>query len=448
MKRRLLLSSLLIALLAVVALGVPLAWAGSRLVRGEEHRRLDRLADAVGFVASGGSEGRQGPIAAATLTHVAQNERRVEVTDARGRRVAAGPRLAGPILQARITTAQGTAVLVSESAGPIDRQVHLLWLLVAEVGLVALAAAGVFALIQARRLTAPLAALADASARLGEGDFSARARHYGLREVDVVADSLTASGARIAELVAREREFSANASHQLRSPLTALRMRLEELLDLADNPAAKTEAAAALEQAEGLETTVDELLALARRGRVRTTTVVDAAERVHRLADRWQAQFAAAGRELLVKADHAALARLAPWTRRSTSWSTTPSTTGPAGSRSRFGCSGSGRWSMSPTRVRASRTPCWVGCSIDMWAPRAAVGSVSPWLAPWSSRTPDAWSSSRPDRRSSSSTWWPTGMSVRADEVRERLLLAEDEPGLAEMPWPPSAHMPASSGPG
>lgn len=263
-----------------------------------------------------------------------------------------------------------------------------------------------------------------------------------------MADSLTASGARIAELVAREREFSANASHQLRSPLTALRMRLEELLDLADNSAAKTEAAAALEQAEGLETTVDELLALARRGRVRTTTVVDAAERVHRLADRWQAQFAAAGRELLVKADHAALARLAPWTRRSTSWSTTPSTTGPAGARSRFGCSGSGRWSMSPTRVRASRTPCWVGCSIDMWAPRAAVGSVSPWLAPWSSRTPDAWSSSRPDRRSSSSTWWPTGMSVRADEVRERLLLAEDEPGLAEMPWPPSAHMPASSGPG
>jgi hypothetical protein len=135
MKRRLLLSSLLIALLAVVALGVPLAWAGSRLVRGEEHRRLDRLADAVGFVASGGSEGRQGPIAAATLTHVAQNERRVEVTDARGRRVAAGPRLAGPILQARITTARGMAVLVSEPAGPIDRQVHLLWLLVAGLAL-------------------------------------------------------------------------------------------------------------------------------------------------------------------------------------------------------------------------------------------------------------------------------------------------------------------------
>jgi signal transduction histidine kinase len=181
------------------------------------------------------------------LAHFAQNGRRVEVTDAKGRRVTAGPRLAGSILEARITTAQGTTVVVSELAGPVDRQVHLEWLVLAGVGVVALAVAAGLDKGQAGRLTAPLAALAAASARLGEGDFAAGAGRYGLPEVDGVADSLTPSGARIAELVAREREFSANASHQLRTPLTALRMRLEELPDVADNPAAKTEEAATLE---------------------------------------------------------------------------------------------------------------------------------------------------------------------------------------------------------
>src|SRR5438270_406798 len=113
--------------------------------------------------------------------------------------------------------------------------------LIVSTGLIAIAAVLILGvplgIVEARhtrteatgRLVRPLDAMADTSRRLGEGDFSARAGRFGIPEVDVVAEALDASAERIAGMVAREREFSGNVSHQLRTPLTALRLRLEEV---------------------------------------------------------------------------------------------------------------------------------------------------------------------------------------------------------------------------
>src|SRR5437773_2500397 len=98
--------------------------------------------------------------------------------------------------------------------------------------------------LQSRRLAAPLDDLARAAERLGAGDFSATAPRSGLEEIDTIAAALDSSAARIATLVQAEREFSANASHQLRSALTSLRLRLESLA-ATDDPAVAGEAARA-----------------------------------------------------------------------------------------------------------------------------------------------------------------------------------------------------------
>jgi signal transduction histidine kinase len=147
--------------------------------------------------------------------------------------------------------------------------------------------------LQARRLAGPLDDLARAAERLGAGDFSTTTPRSGLEEVDTIASALDTSAARIATLVQSEREFSANASHQLRSALTSLRLRLETLA-AADDPFVAGEAARALEQAERLSDTVAELLRLARTGRADDAQTFDltglASAHLRDAAPRFQAE--------------------------------------------------------------------------------------------------------------------------------------------------------------
>jgi signal transduction histidine kinase len=112
-----------------------------------------------------------------------------------------------------------------------------------------------------------------------------------------VADALNEGAQRIERLVEAERQFSANASHQLRTPLTALSLRLEELTAHTD-PAVRVEATAALAQADRLGTTVDELLALARGEPVAQGRPVDLAALVRDRRAGWAEAFTAAGRSL------------------------------------------------------------------------------------------------------------------------------------------------------
>ena len=141
------------------------------------------------------------------------------------------------------------------------------WLLIAALGAGGVAAATGLAALQAQRLVRPLRTMAGTSRRLGQGDFSARAGRFGIPEIDVVAEALDASAERIAEMVAREREFSGNVSHQLRTPLTALRLRLEEVAELEDPSERRAEAELALAEADRLDATIEALLRHARAGR-------------------------------------------------------------------------------------------------------------------------------------------------------------------------------------
>ena len=122
------------------------------------------------------------------------------------------------------------------------------------------------AILQARRLTRPLEELASAADRLGVGDARPLGRRYGVAELDRLAEGLDGSARRITDLLSAERDFAADASHQLRTPLTALSMRLEEMIAAAGDPeVVREEGAAALAQTERLAEVVSQLLGRTRR---------------------------------------------------------------------------------------------------------------------------------------------------------------------------------------
>lgn len=177
-------------------------------------------------------------------------------------------------------------LLVAESAGPVDARIASNWLKLALFGIGVILAAAVAGMLLARSLTRPLAGIEAAVERIGAGSLSERVppeRRPG--ELETLARTVNAMADRLEELLRAQRAFVADASHQLRAPMTALRLRLENLeAAQAASPArtaspaspglsgpsdlsglsAPSDLSAALAEADRLSRVVDGLLALAR----------------------------------------------------------------------------------------------------------------------------------------------------------------------------------------
>ena len=180
-----------------------------------------------------------------------------------------------------------------EASGDTAQQRIVLAALVVGIIIAAILAA----LWLGRALARPLERLAGAASRLGHGDFSVRPPPAGIPEVDAVGDALATTAQRLDDLVTRERAFSADASHQLRTPLQALRIELEGAQIRGDS---SPEVATALEQVDRLEATITTLLAVARdTPRRHATTELDAVIEAARA--RWHGSLAASSRPLRIE---------------------------------------------------------------------------------------------------------------------------------------------------
>jgi signal transduction histidine kinase len=294
MRRRLLRTFIGVALFAVVVLGVPLALIGRQSVRNDALRSADREADAVGFAVQGYLQ-RGEAIPANVVAPFVDRGRYVQITDASGATETFGAPRTDEDVVASITLADGSQIVVHLPDSVRDRRELVVVLVVAGLAAASVALAALLGALLARRLSRPLDELATTSRRLGDGDFSARARATGLEEVDQVGAALNGGAERIGAMVAAEREFSANASHQLRTPLTALRLRLEEIVDIGSEPVV-AEAHLALQQADRLDATITELLKLARPESTRPSAPIDVAALLREHVPAWRHLCAARGR--------------------------------------------------------------------------------------------------------------------------------------------------------
>src|SRR5690606_9386476 len=152
---------------------------------------------------------------------------------------------------------------------------------------------------QANRISAPLVYLAASAEQLGSGQVRPRMEPSGIEEIDLVAAELVRTADRMAGRLAAERQFAADASHQLRTPLTALSMRLEEILALAENEEVREEARVSLEQVERLTGVVEDLLKTSRSDAGGTTEAVHLDEVFAQQEAEWRPAFEQAGRPLV-----------------------------------------------------------------------------------------------------------------------------------------------------
>ena len=155
--------------------------------------------------------------------------------------------------------------------------------------------------VLARRLARPVEELAEAAARLAAGDPRPLGRRYGAADLDQVADGFDTSARRLSSLLAADRELAVDASHQLRTPLTALSMRLEEMIAAADDPdVVREEGSAALTQAERLADVVTQLLSPSRRATASSAAPTGIDEIVRQQVTEWQPAFRRVRRKLVV----------------------------------------------------------------------------------------------------------------------------------------------------
>lgn len=227
---------------------------------------------------------------------------RITVTTIDGTVVSAGPDLGERTYQAESTSPSGAHVVLEVSGTMLFWHAARVVILVIIASVVAFVVAALVALWQARRLAAPLIYLAASAEQIGAGQVRPRMDPSGVEEIDLVSAELVRTNDRLAARIAAERQFAANVSHQLRTPLTALSMRLEEIQMLTEDDDVREEARVSLEQLERLVQVVDDLLKSSRKTDGGTTESLHLQEVFAQQEEEWSQTFARHERELIFQA--------------------------------------------------------------------------------------------------------------------------------------------------
>jgi signal transduction histidine kinase len=306
------------AVLAVGLFALPLAVLVAKYLIDDERSELTHAADITALNVTADLARSHPP----TLLPAAESDIILTFYDRTGRRVlGGGPAAADPGVQSALAGNRVTdgdpggdftvdvpvsddgviagAVRATSSRAAAWISILTAWLVMAAIAGVTLGTVWVVARRQAARLAAPLERLSAVAAGIGQGQLETP-RPSGVPEIDDVAVSLSQSAHRVERTLARERAFSADASHQLRTPLAGLRLQLETALE---GPDAKIRHAigTAIGAADRLERTMSDLLALS-RDTAAGCRELPVSELFEELRRDHHGSLAAAGRRLSVRA--------------------------------------------------------------------------------------------------------------------------------------------------
>ncbi|MBO0853327.1 MAG: HAMP domain-containing histidine kinase [Nocardia sp.] len=314
MRRRILLSMLAALTLTTVVLGIPLAFTAwqwvADITRSDLRERLDRMS--VEIVAQEHEDGLvHGQLDLRSVRPLVPAGGRLTIVyptpqDAAQRVDVGTSGVDSPVVESLTMGTSGSLRLEAPASSMQSMQRQAVGA-VALVALASLIAGAGVAVVTARRVSDPLRDVAARAARLAKGDFRPDSRRHGITELDRVSDVLDSATVEIAGRLQREHALVADVSHQLRSRLTAVRLRLDELSAHADR-AVVHEAEEAMAQVDRLTDAIDELMRDSRDQDAADHEPVPVVEQLRAVVTEWRHPFAEAGRRLVLSGDPGLLA--------------------------------------------------------------------------------------------------------------------------------------------
>lgn len=299
MRRRLIVAFLSLAVAIIALYGVPRVLIVADLVLASEQQYAKRMASMVGTVIDQG--GGSGTVNEKLLGGLIIYGERVVYTASDGTTVVAGSDVDADDITGTSIVRSGGTVDFTRSGEIVNERISKAVTPVIAIGAGLLLIAIIAAIQLARSLSRPFLRLLDTVREIGRGNLRPPKQHLGVPEARAIDTALRESAQTLEDRLRREHEFASNASHQLRTPITALRLELEDLSLWPETPpVVRDQLDHAVREIDRLSDAIAQLLALARGDTPGATTFEPLAESLHESAARWQGQAHSLGRTIHV----------------------------------------------------------------------------------------------------------------------------------------------------
>ena len=182
------------------------------------------------------------------------------------------------------------AVRITFDTEDMNERVYRFWIGLVAIAAIVLLVTTVVGWLLAQSVTRPVRRLQSAAERFSRGDLTPiDTDSNDPPELVALENGLNDMARQLDDIIVRQRSFVADASHQLRTPLTALRLRLENLSSMTPAGEASDELNDAIDETTRLSTLANDLLQLARTEQQLDPTAVDLARLVSDRVDLWTA---------------------------------------------------------------------------------------------------------------------------------------------------------------
>ncbi|MDT0184858.1 HAMP domain-containing sensor histidine kinase [Microbacterium sp. ARD31] len=299
MRERLIAAFVALAVGIIALYGIPRAYIVADLIETSETQRVVRLADFLAVLME--ERDSVGDVTEDFLAPLLREGERITYTAPDGAVVSAGAAPAHDDIVSSAETPDGGIVEFSRSADVVSGRVEQAVMPVVVLGIVLMVASAFVAVLLARRLAQPFVRLAETARDMGHGGLRSTEDDLRIPEARAIDSALRSSADTLEQRIRREHEFAANASHQLRTPITALRLELEDLTLWPETPpSVREQLDHAIHEIDRLADAIAHLLQLARGGSPGTDDMRPLDEMILAAAERWSPHARRAGRQIVI----------------------------------------------------------------------------------------------------------------------------------------------------